>query len=109
LGAHAAAGIIGRIAPAYNARHRSRTIMLTLIAKSLARLLPHSLAALPPSPRADDEQWQRASGWHASSWELTHGLDVIEMTLAQQEYLLAHAFVDTQPTFHEPEVPRLAA
>jgi hypothetical protein len=69
-----------------------------------ARLLPH--ASLERDEHADEELPQ--SGWHESSWALTRGVDVIELSAAAAATL----FPDTQPaTYYDPigEMEPLAA
>ena len=60
----------------------------------LTRLLPQSFADV----RADEED-QRQSGWHESSWVMAQGLDVIELPSA----VAATLFPDTQPAaYYDP-------
>ena len=60
----------------------------------LTRLLPQSFA----DTRAD-EQEQRESGWHESSWVMAKGLDVIELP----HTVAATLFPDTQPAaYYDP-------
>ena len=70
----------------------------------LTRLLPQTFADV----RADDEEQQRESGWHESSWVMAQGLDVVELPAT----LVATLFPDTQPaTYYDPigEMEPLAA
>lgn len=65
--------------------------MFTQIADRLSRLtrlLPQTLA----DARADDAE-PRESGWHESSWVMSRGLDVIELSPTAAATL----FPDTQP------------
>ena len=55
----------------------------------LTRLLPQTFADV----RADEEEQQRESGWHESSWVMAQGLDVIELPTS----MVATLFPDTQP------------
>jgi hypothetical protein len=79
--------------------------MFTQIVQSFARLLPHTRAAAPvhfeDEPGGEDSR----AGWHASSWELTRGLQVIESSASQRD--LAALFPDTQPAFHDSDLEPL--
>jgi hypothetical protein len=80
--------------------------MFTQIADRLSRLtrlLPQTIV----EARTDDEE-QRQSGWHESSWVMARGLDVIELPAA----VAASLFPDTQPAaYYDPigDVEPLAA
>jgi hypothetical protein len=86
-------------------RYLAANMMFTQIVQSFARLLPHSRTAAPV--HVDDEQGSEDSraGWHASSWELTRGLQVIEVSASQRD--LAALFPDTQPAFHDSDLEPL--
>jgi hypothetical protein len=75
--------------------------MFTQLVQQLTRFLPHGA----PTSRTPDIEL-RESGWHASSWSLKQGADVIELPAAAT----ASLFQDTQPAFHGPsEETTLAA
>jgi hypothetical protein len=73
------------------------TTMFMQIADRLSRL-----TRLLPQPFADvraDEQEQRETGWHESSWVMSQGLDVIELPHSAAATL----FPDTQPAaYYDP-------
>jgi hypothetical protein len=63
--------------------------MLNLIYSGLTRLLPQS------SPMQVSHPWiNEDSGWHSSSYELAHGLEVIEHLAPPPA-----VFADTLPAF----------
>jgi hypothetical protein len=75
--------------------------MFTQLVQQLTRFLPQSA----PSARALDIELHE-HGWHASSWSLKHGAEVIELPPSAT----ASLFPDTQPAFHGPsEETSLAA
>jgi hypothetical protein len=75
--------------------------MFTHLVQQLTRFLPHSAPAARPLD-IELHEW----GWHASSWSLKQGADVIELPPSAA----ASLFPDTQPAFHGPsEETSLAA
>lgn len=72
--------------------------MLNHIVHSVTRFLP-SL-----EPARDGIEWVDSDhSWHNSSYELSHGLNVIE------HFEPAHAFPDTLPAFHCPAATQALA
>jgi hypothetical protein len=67
--------------------------MLSMLVDRISRWLPHA-AAPQPTPSLEP---MREAGWHASSWALAQGADVIELPAA----LAAAIFPDTQPSFRD--------
>jgi hypothetical protein len=68
--------------------------MFTHLVQQLSRLLPQGA---PNARRVPDIELAEP-GWHASSWSLKRGADVIELP----SWAAASLFPDTQPAFHDP-------
>lgn len=68
--------------------------MFSQFLASLSRLIARSPQIVVATPDSECER-----GWHTSSWELAHGLEVIEITAADGKPPL---FADTLPAWYPP-------
>jgi len=69
--------------------------MFSRAVRHLTRWIPRN------DPPATDEEWVDSDpSWHNSSFDLAHGLVVIELF---NDRCAAPAFADTMPAFHEPQ------
>jgi hypothetical protein len=72
--------------------------MLNHIVQSVTRFLPGN------EPMRDTIEWVDSDrSWHSSSYELSHGLNVVEL------FEPATAFPDTLPAFHFPPATQAPA
>jgi hypothetical protein len=68
--------------------------MFSQVLASLSRLIPRSPQIVVATSDSEHE-----SGWHTSSWELAQGLQVIEITAADDK---PSFFADTLPAWYPP-------
>jgi hypothetical protein len=68
--------------------------MFTQLVQQLTRFLPQGASSARTTPDIELSE----PGWHASSWSLKRGADVIELP----SWATASLFPDTQPAFHDP-------